>query len=42
VGTASFHDPSASIRIKSELESILITRGFTNFSEAVGYAHRGE
>ena len=42
VGTASFHDPSASIRIKSELESILITRGFANFSEAVGYAHRGE
>jgi dihydroorotate dehydrogenase (NAD+) catalytic subunit len=42
VGTATFHDPSAPLRIKNELESLLLGRGFTKFSEAVGYAHRGE
>ena len=42
VGTASFHDPSASVRIKRELEELLVARGFKKFSEAVGFAHRGE
>lgn len=40
IGTATFHDPSAPIRIKDELEELLISRGFTRFSDAVGYAHR--
>lgn len=42
IGTATFHDPSAPIRIKDELEELLISRGFTRFSDAVGYAHRGQ
>ncbi len=40
VGTATFHDPSAPIRIKRELAELLLARGFTNFSDAVGFAHR--
>ncbi len=40
VGTATFHDPSAPVRIKRELEELLIKRGFTRFVDAVGYAHR--
>ena len=40
VGTATFHDPSAPVRIKKELEELLIKRGFTRFVDAVGYAHR--
>lgn len=40
VGTATFHDPSAPIRILGELEKLLHERGFTRFSDAVGYAHR--
>lgn len=40
VGTATFHDPSAPIRIKKELAELLLARGFTNFSDAVGFAHR--
>jgi dihydroorotate dehydrogenase (NAD+) catalytic subunit len=42
IGTATFHDPSAPVRIKDELEELLISRGFTRFSDAVGYAHRGQ
>ena len=41
IGTATFHDPSAPVRIKSELEQLLHARGFKYFSEAVGFAHRG-
>lgn len=40
VGTATFHDPSAPVRIKRELQELLIARGFDRFSDAVGYAHR--
>ncbi len=42
IGTATFGDPQAAIRIKSELEQLLIERGFSNFSDAVSYAHRAE
>jgi dihydroorotate dehydrogenase (NAD+) catalytic subunit len=42
VGTATFHDPSAPVRIAGELESLLRDRGFSRFSDAVGYAHRAE
>lgn len=42
IGTATFHDPSAPIRIKQELEELLNSRGFTRFSDAVGYAHRSQ
>ncbi len=40
VGTATFHDPSAPVRIKAELHQLLMERGFTSFADAVGYAHR--
>ena len=42
VGTATFGNPGAAMQIKSELETALIERGFENFVDAVGYAHRLE
>ena len=42
VGTASFGNPKAVIKVKSELEQLLIDRNFTSFKDAVGYAHRNE
>ena len=42
VGTATFHDPSAPVRIKNELRELLVARGFTRFTDAVGYAHRSQ
>jgi dihydroorotate dehydrogenase (NAD+) catalytic subunit len=42
IGTSTFGDPQAATRIKSELEALLIERGFSSFSDAVGYAHRAE
>jgi len=40
VGTATFGNPTAVIKVKQELESILIERGFTSVEDAIGYAHR--
>ena len=40
VGTATFGNPKAVIKVKNELENLLINRGFTNFTDAVGHAHR--
>jgi dihydroorotate dehydrogenase (NAD+) catalytic subunit len=40
IGTASFGNPKAVIKVKNELEELLINRSFTSFSDAVGYAHR--
>ena len=40
VGTASFGDPTALIKIQSELHDLLAAREFTSFQQAVGYAHR--
>ncbi len=40
IGTATFADPTACIRIKEELEALLVERGFNSLKEAVGYAHR--
>ena len=42
IGTATFGNPLAAITIKSELESLLVTKGFNSTAEAVGYAHRAE
>ncbi len=39
VGTAIFGNPTAPIKIKEELRSLLINRGFTSFANAVGGAH---
>lgn len=40
VGTASFGNPSAVIKIQNELRELLVQRGFATLKEAVGYAHR--
>lgn len=42
VGTATFGNPNAVIKIRDELANLLIERGFTTFKEAVGFAHRSE
>ncbi len=41
VGTMTFHDPSAPLRVQRELLELLDARGFETVSEAVGIAHRG-
>jgi dihydroorotate dehydrogenase (NAD+) catalytic subunit len=40
VGTAIFGDPSAPMRVLSELEAALDDRGFASLADAVGYAHQ--
>ena len=42
VGTATFGNPTAVMKIKQELQSLLTERGFDNFVDAVGFAHRME
>lgn len=42
VGTATFGNPTAVIKIKDELEEICLSKGFDSFSEVVSYAHRME
>lgn len=39
IGTATFSDPSAPIRVKRELEIALKERGFSSFADAIGAAH---
>lgn len=39
IGTANFGNPTAAIRIKSELAELLRQRGFSSFASAVGAAH---
>ena len=41
VGTVTFHDPSAPIRVQRELAVALGQRGFTRLADAIGYGHRG-
>jgi dihydroorotate dehydrogenase (NAD+) catalytic subunit len=41
VGTVTFHDPSAPVRVLAELRAELAARGFERLADAVGYAHRG-
>jgi dihydroorotate dehydrogenase (NAD+) catalytic subunit len=40
VGTVIFHDPSAPMRIVSELAAELADRGIKSPAEVVGFAHR--
>ena len=40
VGTAIFHDPSACLRILTELEAELAARDITRLSEVIGAAHQ--
>jgi dihydroorotate dehydrogenase (NAD+) catalytic subunit len=42
VGTASFGNPHAVLEIQSELQELLIAKGFSSVKSAVGYAHRKE
>lgn len=39
VGTATFNDPTAPVRVGRELSELLRDRGFARFSDAVGVAH---
>jgi len=39
VGTATFNDPSAPVRVNRELAAALEDKGFVRFSDAVGIAH---
>ncbi len=41
VGTMTFHDPSAPLRVQKELLALLDERGFSTVADAVGIAHRG-
>jgi dihydroorotate dehydrogenase (NAD+) catalytic subunit len=40
VGTATFGDPTAVIKIRDELQMLLLERGFSDFRDAIGFAHR--
>ena len=42
IGTASFGNPTALIKIQNELRDLLAARGFATLKDAVGYAHRNE
>ena len=42
IGTASFGNPTALIRIQNELRDILAAKGFATLQQAVGFAHRDE
>ena len=42
VGTASFGNPSALMKIQNELRDLLQARGFATLQQAIGYAHREE
>jgi dihydroorotate dehydrogenase (NAD+) catalytic subunit len=39
VGTATFNDPTAAVRVNRELAAALQDKGFARFSDAVGIAH---
>jgi dihydroorotate dehydrogenase (NAD+) catalytic subunit len=42
IGTASFGNPTAIMKIQNELKQLLIDRGFASLKQAIGYAHRPE
>lgn len=39
IGTASFGNPTAAIKVKTEMEQLLKERGFNSVADAVGVAH---
>ena len=39
VGTATFNDPSAPVRVGRELQELLQDKGFERFTDVVGVAH---
>jgi dihydroorotate dehydrogenase (NAD+) catalytic subunit len=40
IGTASFIDPQASVKILEGIEDYLVKKGFSNLKEIVGYINR--
>ncbi len=40
VGTATFNDPTAPVRVLAELEELLESRGVTAFTDVIGAAHQ--
>jgi dihydroorotate dehydrogenase (NAD+) catalytic subunit len=42
IGTASFGNPTALIKIQNELRDLLAARGFATLKDAIGFAHRDE
>jgi dihydroorotate dehydrogenase (NAD+) catalytic subunit len=40
IGTASFSNPTAALSIKNELSALLTEKGFSDFRDAIGFAHR--
>ena len=41
IGTATFGNPNAAMQIKEELAGLLTQKGFNDFRDAIGFAHRG-
>ena len=40
IGTASFGNPTAVLQVKNELADLLTQKGFNDFRDAIGFAHR--
>ena len=40
IGTASFRNPTAALQVKNELADLLTQKGFNDFRDAIGFAHR--
>jgi dihydroorotate dehydrogenase (NAD+) catalytic subunit len=41
IGTASFGNPMAALQVRNELSELLTQKGFNDFRDAIGFAHRG-
>ena len=41
IGTATFGNPNAAMQIKEELAELLTQKGFNDFRDSIGFAHRG-
>jgi len=41
IGTATFGNPNVAMQIKEELAELLTQKGFNDFRDAIGFAHRG-
>ena len=41
IGTATFGNPTAVLQIRDQLSALLLEKGFNNFRDAIGFAHRG-
>ena len=41
IGTATFGNPTAVLQIRNQLSALLLEKGFNDFRDAIGFAHRG-